>query len=300
LSAGEQAPTRAALVAILGRPNTGKSTLLNRLVGEKLAITTPRPQTTRHRLLGALTSADEQLVFIDTPGIQARPGSALNRSMNRQAEQALAGVDGAVLVVEAGRWRAEDTSIAGQLAAGGVPVVIVLNKIDRLREKARLLPDMQTAAGVLPEAELIPVSALRREGLDVLLAVLRSWLRSGPFILPAEDLTDRDMRFLAAEAVREKLMLRLGRELPYRINTVCESFDEQGRVVHIAVSIWVERESQKAIVIGRGGRVLREAGASARREIERLLGRQVDLQTWVKVRAQWTEDPKALRQIGLE
>ena len=282
--------TRCALIAILGRPNTGKSTLLNALIGEKLSIATPRPQTTRHRLLGARTQADDQLVFIDTPGIQARPGNELNRSMNREAHQAMSGVDAAVLVVEAGRWDAQDAQIAARAATAGEHFIVVINKIDLLKDKRELLPYIEQISQSCPEAELVPVSALKSQGLDALLTSLNSCLRPGPFLLPADDLTDRDMRFLAAEAVREKLMLRLGQEIPYRVNTICEHFEVADGLARIGVSIWVERSSQKGIVIGKGGQLLRDVGAAARKDIERLLGHKVYLQTWVKVREGWTDD----------
>lgn len=292
--------TRCALLAIIGRPNTGKSTLLNALVGEKISITTPRPQTTRFRLLGALTRRLDQYVFIDTPGLQARPGNSLNRSMNREALQSMAGVDGILMVVEAGRWSAEDDAIARRIADGGTPVFVAINKIDLVRDKRALLPFLQQVGERLPQATLIPLSARRRDGLDVLLEALSACLKPGPFLLPEDDLTDRDMRFMAAEAVREKLMLRLGKELPYRINTICEQFEVDGGLLRIGVSVWVERESQKGIVIGGGGSLLRDAGAAARHDLERLTGQRVFLQTWVKVREKWTDDARALRQMGLE
>lgn len=289
---------RAGHVAVIGRPNVGKSTLVNGLVGSKVCITSERPQTTRHRMLGIASFDDGQLVLVDTPGIHALQNKAMSRVLNRAARGALEGVDAAMLVVEAGRWDEEDTLALHALREANVPVVLVVNKTDRLREKSDLLPYLARLGEAHDFAAVHPVSALRRKGLAELAKTLLALMPAQPPLYDPDDVTDRSMRFLAAEFVREQLMRQLGAELPYATAVEIEQFEEDGALFRIGAVIWVERESQKAIVIGKGGARLRHIGSRAREQMERLFGNKVFLQTWVRVRQGWSGDEAALRALG--
>lgn len=291
-------PYRAGHVAVIGRPNVGKSTLINGLVGTKVSITSDRPQTTRHRMLGIASFEDGQLVLVDTPGIHGAQNKAMSRVLNRAARGALEGVDAALLVVEAGRWDDEDAMALDALKQAKVPVVLVVNKIDRLREKKDLLPYLSQVSEGRDFAAVHPLSALKRQGLDDLVATLLPLLPEQPALYDEDDVTDRSMRFLAAEFVREQLMRQLGAELPYASAVEIERFEEDGNMFRIGAVIWVERESQKAIVIGKGGERLRKIGTKAREQMERLFGRKVFLETWVRVRQGWSNDEAALRALG--
>ena len=291
-------PYRAGLVAVIGRPNVGKSTLINGLVGTKVSITSDRPQTTRHRMLGIASFDHGQLVLVDTPGIHGAQNKAMSRVLNRAARGALEGVDAALLVVEAGRWDDEDAMALAALKEAKVPVVLVVNKIDRLREKNDLLPYLAQVNEGRDFAAVHPLSALKRQGLEDLVVTLLPLLPEQPALYDEDDVTDRSMRFLAAEFVREQLMRQLGAELPYASAVEIERFEEDGNMFRIGAVIWVERDSQKAIVIGKGGARLRSIGTKAREQMEKLFGRKVFLETWVRVRQGWSNDEAALRALG--
>lgn len=304
-------PHRSGTVAVLGRPNVGKSTLVNALVGAKVSITSKRPQTTRHRLLGIATFVDDdgpigQIALVDTPGLHREQGHsmrAMNRWMNRAARGALEGVDAAVLVVEAGRWDEEDTLAHNILREAGVPLVLAVNQVDRVRDKADLLPYLQHVVEGRDFAAVHPISALKRKGLQALVDSLLRLVPEAPPAFDEEAITDRSERFLAGEMVREQLMRQLGAELPYAATVEIERFVEDsdsrdGDLLRIGAVIYVERDGQKAIVIGKGGERLREVGMQARLQMERLFGRKVFLETWVRVRAGWSDDEAALRTLG--
>ena len=300
---------RAGHLAVIGRPNVGKSTLVNALVGANVSIVSNRPQTTRHRLLGIATVPAGQIVLVDTPGLHLEGGkrasSALNRVLNRAARGALEGVDAAALVVEAGRWDEEDTLAYDTLHASGLPLVLVVNQVDRISDKATLLPYLQRITEGRSFAAVHPVSALKRTGLETLVASLLAQLPEQAPLYGEDEITDRSQRFLAGELLREQLMRQLGAELPYATTVEIESFTEEpspkaGVMYRIGAVIWVEREGQKAIVIGKGGTRLRDIGKRARERMEQLFGAKVFLQTWVRVREGWSDDESALRTLGYE
>ena len=289
---------RCGFVAVVGRPNVGKSTLVNAMVGRKLSITSNRPQTTRHRILGIATSNTSQIVFVDTPGIHRRHRRALNRYMNRVASRALIGVDLAIMVIEASGWIPDEDRILARIGAERVPVVLVLNKIDRIRHREAMLPVLRDTARRYDFAATVPVCARTGENLDRLRPVVEMRLPLGPPMFPNGQLTDRSEAFLAAEIVREKLIRRLGQELPHRLTVEVERFDEQERRTVIDALVWVERKQHKAIVVGKDGARLKDAGTAARPDIARMLGRPVHLEIWVKVREGWSDDERALPRLG--
>ena len=289
---------RCGFVAFAGRPNVGKSTLVNRLVGYKLSITSSRPQTTRHRILGIATSDASQIIFVDTPGIHRGRARALNRYMNRVATKALVGVDLAVMVIEASGWTPDDDHILDKVAAQTAPVILVLNKIDCIKPRERMLPVLDDTARRYDFAAAIPASARTGENLDRLRTVVQSHMPAGPAMFPREQFTDRSEAFLTAEIVREKLIRRLGQELPHRLTVEIERFVEHERGTVVNALVWVERQQHKAIVIGHGGQRLKDAGTEARLDISRMLGRPVHLEIWVKVREGWSDDERALRGFG--
>ena len=290
--------TRAGYAALLGRPNVGKSTLLNRLIGQKLSITAPKPQTTRHVILGIQTLPEAQIVYVDTPGLHRQGRRAMNRYLNRAAASVLGYVDVAVLLIEALRWTEEDGDVLQRLAAFSGPVVLAVNKTDRVADKTRLLPFLRDMAGRREFAEVVPLSALKGDNVTVLEQAIARLLPVGDFLFPADQVTTASERFLAAELVSEKLTRLLREELPYALTVEIERFAEEGRLTRIHAVIWVERTSQKGIVIGEKGATLREVGRQARQDLERLLGRPVFLETWVKVREGWSDDERALRSLG--
>jgi len=295
---------RSGSVAVIGRPNVGKSTLTNALVGAKISIVSNRPQTTRHRLLGIASFPQGQIVLVDTPGLHREQGkfkaSAMSRVMNRAARGSLEGVDAAMLVIEAGRWDEEDTLAYNVLSDAGVPVVLIVNKVDRMKDKAALLPFLAQVSEGRTFAAVHPVSALKRKGLEALTKDLLGLLPEQPPMFGEDEITDRSQRFLAGELVREQLMRQLGEELPYATTVEIERFTEDGALLRIGAVIWVEREGQKAIVIGKGGTRLKEIGAKARQQMERLFGSKVFLETWVRVREGWSDDEAALKAFGYE
>ena len=293
-----KAAYRAGTVAVLGRPNVGKSTLVNALVGAKVSIVSPRPQTTRHRLLGIASFENGQLLLVDTPGIHREQKRAMNRMMNRAARGAVEGVDAAALVIEAGRWTEEDALAYGALHAAGVPVVLVVNKVDKMPDKTGLLPFIAEVTRERVFASVQLVSALKSKGLDVLVRDLLFLMPESAPIYGEDEITDRSERFLAGELVREQLMLRLGEELPYSTTVEIERFEEDGEMLRIAAIVWVEREGQKPIVIGKGGERMKAISTGARIGMERLFGRKVFLETWCRVREGWSDDEAALRRFG--
>ncbi len=289
---------RCGTVAIIGRPNVGKSTLLNRLMGQKLAITSHKAQTTRHSILGIKTRAEGQILFVDTPGIHQRGANALNRYLNRAARTAIGDTDLALFVVEALRWTDEDAAALQAIATVGVPVIAAVNKVDRIPNKEDLLPYLQDLGQRHAFVDLIPISAANGDQVDVLeLALLRA-LPEGDPVFPEDQVTDRSERFFAAELVREQLVQRYGEELPYRTTVEIERFEDIGGRYKIHALIWVERQSQKAIVIGRQGEALKAAATQARLEMQKLFGCPVHLDVWVKVKKSWSSDEAALGRLG--
>ena len=299
MSAAEAAAAhRCGHVAIVGRPSVGKSTLVNRLVGQKLTITSSKPQTTRHRIVGILTEPGRQFVLVDTPGFQTLHRSRLNERLNRAVVDSLAGVDVAVLVVDGARLTQADRNVAALLPAG-LPVVVAVNKVDALADKKALLPLIGGIAQLRPFAAIVPVSAEKGTQVDALKEEIAKLLPEGPAIYGEDELTDRDERFLAAEFVREKIFRLLGDELPYATAVAIDRFEHDGPVRRIFASIYVDKASQRAILLGaRGGR-MKEIGAAARRDLEALFGGPVYLELWVRVKKGWADDAAALRRLGL-
>ncbi len=291
-------PHHAGYVAVIGRPNVGKSTLVNALVGAKVSIVSNRPQTTRHRLLGIATFPGGQLLLVDTPGIHREQKRAMNRIMNRAARGALEGVDAALLVVVAGRWDEEDGLAFDALREAGVPVVLVVNQVDRIKDKTTLLPYLQTVTEGREFAGVVPLSALKRKGLEQLVSTVLPLVPVQDALYGEDEITDKSQRFLAGELVREQLMRQLGNELPYATTVEIESFTVDGTMLRIGAVIWVEREGQKAIVIGKAGSRLKEISTKARMGMERLFEAKVFLETWVRVREGWSDDEAALKALG--
>jgi GTP-binding protein Era len=300
-SSGE--PARCGFAALVGRPNVGKSTLLNALLGQKVSIVSPKPQTTRTRIHGVLTRPGMQIVFVDLPGIHAKQPRAINRYMNRTALASLADSDVNLFVIEALRWTDEDERALAELKAAGRPILLLINKVDRAKPKERLLPFMAEISSKAEFAEVVPISAIKRSNLDRLPALIASYLPESPLLFPPDQVTDASDRFMAAEIIREKLTRRLQEEVPYglfvEVEGIGEAEDEPGKLVVQAV-IWVERTGQKAIVIGKGGELLKEVGRAARLELRQHFGRPVHLELWVKVREDWSDDESALRKFGYE
>jgi len=288
---------RCGTVALVGRPNTGKSSLLNRIVGHKLSIVSPKAQTTRHLVTGILTTPDCQYVFVDSPGYQTKHKSGLNRALNRRASDAARDTNVVCFVVEALQFGAADREALARIPQAQTTIAVV-NKIDSMRRKDELLPFVDRLSRERAFEAVVPVSARTGRNVPELLKVLREALPQSPAFYAEDQLTDRDERFFAAEAVREKLFLALGEELPYRCEVSIESFKEEGALRRIEATIWVDRDSQKAIVIGDKGATLKRIGSGARRDLERLFDGKVYLGLWVKVRAGWSDDERALRQFG--
>lgn len=283
----------------MGRPNVGKSTLLNRLIGQKISITSPRAQTTRHRVMGIRTDEGAQFVFVDTPGIQTRHRSELNRRMNRAATDSLTEVDAAVLLVEAMRFTPGDRQVLDMLP-GRLPVVLAINKTDALVDRRALLPFIARVAALREFHAVVPISARTGDQTDELLTELRPLLPEGPALFPDDEVTDRSERFLASEFLREKLFRLLGEELPYGAAVVIEAFETEGNLRRISAVIVVERAAHRAMIIGQGGEKLKDIATQARMDLERLFGSKVFLEVWVKVRGGWTDDPHALSRLGYE
>ncbi|MEM1189562.1 MAG: GTPase Era [Pseudomonadota bacterium] len=289
---------RCGYAAIVGRPNVGKSTLLNHLLGQKLSITSRKPQTTRHQVLGIKTRGTSQILFVDTPGMHGGAKKALNRYMNRAASAALPGVDVVVMVVDRDAWRDDDQRVLDACLASGAPVILAVNKVDLEESPNALLPVLEGLAERADFAALVPLSALRGKNLDALEEAIVEHLPEGAWLFAADELTDRSTRFLVAEIVREKIMRQLGDELPYATAVEIDDYSEERGITHISATILVERKGQKAILIGRQGSRLRQLGIEARRDIEKLIGARVMLRLWVKVRSGWADDERALRSLG--
>jgi GTP-binding protein Era len=296
----QAAPRRVGMVAVIGRPNVGKSTLVNALVGERVSITSRKPQTTRDRVLGVRTDPDAQYIFVDTPGFQRRHRSALNKRMNDQVTAALTDVDAVVLVIEATGWRPEDEAVVRLLPAGSPHVILALNKTDTVAERDALLPLMADSMRRFAFHAIVPVSAEKHRQLDDLLKAIAPLLPEGVPLFDADQYTDRSVRFLAAEQIREKAYRLLGDELPYGVAVTIDRWQEADDHADIVATLVVDREAHKPIVIGREGAKLREISRLARADIAGLLGKRVHLEVWVRVRKGWSDDARALRTLGYE
>lgn len=291
---------RAGLVAVIGRPNVGKSTLINAVMGRKVSIVTAKPQTTRHRILAVLSLADAQIIFVDTPGLHRNAGKAMNRLMNRAAANALADADLVLFVSDATRWTSEDDDVLKRLKSCRAPVVALLNKVDRVHPKEKLLDSLGLMSARHDFEEILPISAQKGDNLDELLALIPKFLPESPPLFPADMHTDRSDEFHAAEVIREKLTLLLHQELPYGLTVQVERFVQEENGITINAVVWVERDSQKGIVVGKNGNVLKKVGRSARLELAESLQQPVHLELWVKVKSNWADSEKDLLSLGYE
>jgi GTP-binding protein Era len=296
----ESASSRCGYVAVVGRPNVGKSTLVNHILGQKLAITSRKPQTTRHNMLGIKTEGDVQAIYIDTPGLHTGGQTALNRYMNRSAMTALRDIDVCVFVVDRMRWTEEDELVYERIKDLSCPLLIAVNKADRLEDKTDMLEHLQWLSEKLPHAEIVPISALHQQNLDTLERLIGERLPENEHFYPEDQITDRSSRFLAAELVREKIMRQLGAELPYQMTVEIEDFKYEGRILHIHALILVEREGQKKILIGEKGERIKLIGQEARKDMEVLFDSKIMLNLWVKVKKGWSDDERALRSLGYQ
>lgn len=290
---------RCGAVAIIGRPNVGKSTYLNHAIGQKISITSRKPQTTRHQILGVKTVDTTQIIYVDTPGLQANPDRALNRGMNKSVLRAISEVDVLLFLVEAGKWTEADQNVLKMVQQTRVPTILIINKIDKLDDRSALLPYIEQLSAQHTFDEVIPTIARTGENIESVEAAILRFLPEGVHWFPEDQVTDRSMRFIAAELIREKLFRRLGDELPYRLTVTIDQFKEEAGLTHIMATIWVERQGQKKIVIGKKGAGLKAVGEQARQELESMLEQKVFLETWVKVREKWSDDVRALTQFGL-
>jgi len=287
-------------IALVGRPNVGKSTLMNQILGKKIAITSSKPQTTRHRMLGIKSMDNIQMVFVDTPGLHKSENRALNRYMNRVAKAAMQDVDIVLFMVEALQWQPEDQWVCSMLKALDKPVILVINKVDRVKDKAKLLPFIDNISAQANFIKTIPISALDALQVDVLQDELIKLLPDDKHYFPPDQFSDRSDRFVVSEIIREKLMRRLHDELPYAITVTIEAFEEEDDIIRLAAVIWVERQSHKHIVIGKGGAMLKLIGKQAREDMEVYFKKKVFLQTWVKIKSNWADDEKSLHQFGYD
>jgi len=291
---------RCGFVAVVGRPNVGKSTLINALMGIKISIVTAKPQTTRHRILAVHTTEDAQIIFVDTPGLHRKAGKAMNRLMNRTAANALLDADLVLFVTEAGRWTDEDGDVLQRLRSVTAPVIAVLNKVDLVQPKDTLLQVIAETAKRYEFADILPVSAKKHDNLDALLSLAPNYLPESPQLFPEDMKTDRSIEFQAAEVIREKLTLSLHQEVPYGLTVQIERFETDAERTTINAIIWVERDSQKGIVVGKGGSVLKRVGKAARLELKQQLRRSVHLELWVKVKDNWADSEQDLMRLGYE
>lgn len=292
--------TRCGYIAIVGRPNVGKSTLLNRLLGEKLSITSRKAQTTRHKVLGITSQANVQCIYVDTPGLHQAEKTGLNQYMNRTANLALQEVDVAVWVIDASRWTEDDDWILGKLKSLSLPIILALNKVDKLADKSKLLAQLQRLSEQLTVVALIPLSAKTGKNVPLLAEKVTEFLPVGPFLFPEDELTDRSQRFLAAEFIREKIMRYLGQELPYSMTVEIEQFKEESKLLRIHAIIWIEKANHKAILIGKEGEHLKKIGQLARLDMEKRFEQKVFLKLWIKVKKGWSNDERALRSLGYD
>ena len=291
---------RCGFVAVVGRPNVGKSTMINALMGSKVSIVTAKPQTTRHRILAVHTTPSAQVLFVDTPGIHRNAGKAMNRLMNRTAGSALAEADVVLFVIEANRWTEEDGDVLQRIKESGIPTIALLNKLDTVHPREALLEKLSELAERHDFAELIPISAKKGDNLDVLMEKIPGFLPESPPLFPEEMRTDRSREFHASEVVREKLTLMLHQELPYGLTVQIEKYEEDDERITIHAVIWVERDSQKGIVVGKGGSRLKQVGTAARVDLKKQLGRSVHLELWVKVKENWADNVKDLHALGFD
>ncbi len=294
----DQPAFRSGYVAIIGRPNVGKSTLINRILGQKLCITSRRPQTTRHRILGIKTSELGQFIYVDTPGIHSDGKRAMNRYMNRAAAASVEDVDVVVFVIEGMKWTEEDERVLQKLKETSKPVILVMNKNDKLEDKATLFPQVEKLAALFKFTDIVPLSARKGINLESLEESIYKLMPEGEMIFDEDQLTDRSSRFLAAEMVREKLFRHLGQELPYSLTVDIEQFEDDNGMYRISAVIYVERSGQKSIVIGKKGELLKQVGKDAREDMEKLFDCKVFLQLWVKVREGWSDNERMLRNLG--
>ena len=292
--------SRCGYVAIIGRPNVGKSTLLNRLIGQKISITSRKPQTTRHRILGIRTDGDTQTIFVDTPGLHQSEKHALNRYMNRTADSVIHDVDVLIFVVDAKLWTEEDEWILKKLKNVNYPVILALNKVDKILEKETLLPLLNEYSAKMSFVDIVPLSAKIGQNVDVLQQCVEKLLPENPHFFADEQITDRNERFLAAELIREKIIRQVGEEVPHAMTVQIEEFVQKGKVLHISAIIWVEREGQKIIIIGKEGQRLKETGKLARLAMQKLFQQKVFLRVWVKVKEGWSDDVRALQSLGYD
>jgi GTP-binding protein Era len=299
VSEAQAGPHRSGFIAIVGRPNVGKSTLLNKLVGQKISITSRKAQTTRHRVTGIRTEPGVQYIFVDTPGFQTRHGGTLNTALNRSVRQTLSDVDAVLMVVEAGKFNQGDKQVASLLPEDR-PVLLVVNKQDELKDRTAMLEYLQKVSQVRSFAEIVPVSAKHDTGLDGLLKILAKYLPEGGALYDEDDVTDQTERMLAAELIREKLFRLCGEEIPYATAVVIDKFEESGNLRRIFATILVDRDSQKAIVIGKGGEKLKAISTQARQDMEKLFDGKVYLEVWVKVKGGWSDDVRVLKSLGIE
>ncbi|MDB2372972.1 GTPase Era [Psychrosphaera haliotis] len=286
------------MVAIVGRPNVGKSTLMNHILEQKISITSKKPQTTRHRILGIHTEANEQVIYVDTPGLHKEEKRAINKLMNRAASSALGDVEVVLFVIEAMKWYEDDEMVLSKIKRSKKPVMLLVNKVDEIKDKETLMPFLQKIAALHDFAEIIPISAEKGTNIEPIKEKVRDYLPENPFFFSEDDVTDRSSRFMAAEIVREKLMRFLGEELPYSVTVEIEQFKWDEKIWRINALILVEREGQKKMVIGAKGEKLKIIGRDARQDMERLLEEKVYLELWVKVKSGWADDERALRSLG--
>ncbi len=291
---------KSGYIALIGRPNVGKSTLLNHLIGQKISITSRKPQTTRHRILGIKTFPEGQSIYVDTPGLHGDEKKALNRYLNRTAKSSLSGVDLILWITDKPQWHSFDTMILAMLKKVEVPVLFVINKIDQVRSKEDCLPFLKEASELFAFSSIVPVSALQGANLDVLERNILEALPDGKPVFSEDQISDRSERFFAAEIIREKLIRRLAKELPYEITVEIERFVDAEKLVSLHAIIWVERETQKSIVIGKGGNVLKTIGQQARCDLEKMMGKKVYLELWVKVKRGWSDNEQALQSLGYD
>lgn len=290
--------THCGFVAIVGRPNVGKSTLMNNILGQKLSITSRRPQTTRHQILGIKTQGADQTVYVDTPGLHLIEHKAINRYMNKAASSSLQDVDVVVFVVDRTYWTEEDDLVLKKVSAAKAPVILALNKVDRAKDKSGLLPHLEKISEKFAFDEIVPISAAKGHNIDTLEELIARYLPESVHFYPEDQVTDRSQRFLAAELVREKIMRQLGEELPYSVTVEIEEFKKEGKILHISALILVERSGQKKIVIGDKGEQIKIIGRDARKDMEKLFDSKIMLNLWVKVKSGWSDDERALRSLG--
>ena len=291
---------RCGMVAVIGRPNVGKSTFINSVMGRKVSIVTAKPQTTRHRILAVRTEAKQQIIFVDTPGLHRKSGKAMNRLMNRTAANALADADLILFVSDATRWTSEDDDVVQRLKSCKVPVIALLNKIDKVHPREKLLDGLALMSARMDFTEIVPISAMKNDNLDHLMEMIPAFLPESPPLFPEDMKTDRSDEFHIAEIIREKLTLMLHQEMPYGLTVQVERMVKEKKGVAINAIIWVERDSQKGIAVGKNGSVLKKVGRAARLEISELLGQPVHLELWVKVKSNWADNATDLMNLGYE